>query len=154
MELQTPLVGFDASSELPPRRAGGQEPEAEASQYFGAGAALDALDKLQKQLATGKVDHADSLGADIDPHTQASAFRADIKPLHLAGAILDSVQAAQGAAADSLLPIRSKEQRSRRGGILSRKMGQFRFELLKAKIDIEMGFVFPEKLPYLINLML
>ena len=66
---------FDASSELPPRRAGGQAPDAETSQYFGAGAALDALDRLQKQLASGKAEDANSLGADIDPHTQASAIR-------------------------------------------------------------------------------
>jgi hypothetical protein len=63
---------FDASSELAPRRAGGQEPDAETSQYFGAGAALD---RLQKQLATGKAEDGNSLGADIDPHTQASAIR-------------------------------------------------------------------------------
>jgi hypothetical protein len=66
---------FDASSELPPRRSGGQEPDAESSQYFGAGAALDALDRMHKQLATGKAEDADSLGADIDAHTQASVIR-------------------------------------------------------------------------------
>jgi hypothetical protein len=65
---------FDASSELPPRRAG-QEADAATAQYFGAGAGLDALDRLHKELATGKAEEPNSLGADIDPHTQASAIR-------------------------------------------------------------------------------
>ena len=66
---------FDSSSELPPRRWSDQQPGAEnAMQYFGAGAAFEALERLHKQLAAAK-EATQQFGIDIDPHTQLSAVR-------------------------------------------------------------------------------
>ena len=67
---------FDASSELPPRRRNGQQSGAEPSvHHFGAGAAFDALDRLDKQLASAKAEDIKPFGADIDGHAQVAAIR-------------------------------------------------------------------------------
>ena len=67
---------FDPSGELPPRRASAAESSAAgALRYFGAGAALGALEKLHKQLATAKIEDVKAFGKDIDPYAQLSATR-------------------------------------------------------------------------------
>jgi hypothetical protein len=67
---------FDASSEMAPRRWNAQQPDAGTSvHYFGAGGALDALDRLQKQAASAKAQDVKPFGADIDAHAQVSAIR-------------------------------------------------------------------------------
>jgi hypothetical protein len=66
---------FDASSELPPRRWSAQQPDETSVHYFGAGAAFEALDRLQKQLASVKAEDIKPFGADIDGHAQVSAIR-------------------------------------------------------------------------------
>jgi hypothetical protein len=66
---------FDASSELPPRRWSARQPEETSVHDFGAGAAFEALDRLQKQLASAKPEDIKPFGADIDGHAQVAAIR-------------------------------------------------------------------------------
>jgi hypothetical protein len=65
---------FDPASELPPRRASGAAADG-TLRFFGAGAGFGALERLHRQLVTGKIEDVKAFGKDIDPYTQIAATR-------------------------------------------------------------------------------
>lgn len=62
---------FDAQSDSPPRRkADGQAGSSTDARYFGPGLALDALERMHRQLAGARIDDIKIFGEDIAPRAQ------------------------------------------------------------------------------------
>jgi hypothetical protein len=67
---------FDPSGERPPERTDTRAPGLAAeARCFGAGIALDALQRLYKQMASGRGSEAIPFGRDIAPYAQLSAVQ-------------------------------------------------------------------------------
>jgi hypothetical protein len=67
---------YDAQGEAPPRRAPAKQAESGSAQrYFGPGMGLDALERIQRQLAAAKLEDVKVFGTDLPPRAQLSAVQ-------------------------------------------------------------------------------
>jgi hypothetical protein len=65
---------FEPGSEFPPRRAQGRQPGA-GTRYFGPGMGYGSLERIAKQLRTGKLEDFKPFGKDMSPVVQSSAVQ-------------------------------------------------------------------------------
>jgi cyclic-di-GMP-binding protein len=65
---------FEPASEFAPRRAKGREPGA-GTRYFGPGMGYDSLQRIARQLRTGKLEDFKPFGKDISSTVQSSAVQ-------------------------------------------------------------------------------
>lgn len=65
---------FEPESEFPPRRAKRRQPAA-STRYFGPGMGYDSLERIARQLQTGKLEDFKPFGKDLSPTVQSSAVQ-------------------------------------------------------------------------------
>ena len=67
---------FEPQGDAPPRRVSGpEEAPAESARYFGPGMGLDALERIQRQLASAKLGDIKVFGVDLPPQVQLGAVQ-------------------------------------------------------------------------------
>ena len=65
---------FEPESEFPPRRASGRQLAA-STRYFGPGMGYDSLERIARQLQTGKLEDFRPFGKDMSPAVQSSTVQ-------------------------------------------------------------------------------